>query len=426
MEKILASGIECKAVSGDKIKGNLLSRTAVPEDFKVIQNPIINQIARLLPLLITLFVILILIMKFLNLLDDIILGWLPIIISTYITCALCFYALYIFVEKIPETFRELWCRGIIVVSSSNSSSKSTNSKNSKVAAPMNTQLEDKFHQYIKDLEIQLNHHNQWLLGIYIVLQTILWNYPLTDLLPWTEHLDSVASWNQADWQFFIGKNWHLFNELPVLVIATFIGIMIWKMYVTSKYISKLVNEFQIEPKLGHPDTVGGLSPLGNLCIWSLTITNMPLIYLGGLLLLRALNILNNPIPDLPNYVVYSLFALSFSLFLFPVVTCFAIPVWNVHNRMIEWRNNKQERLYEVGYLINELESRLLNEIVKLDPKELENIQTQLDGLKLVYMRNEKLPVWPFKKEILVEPFISYIIPVLSLIFQFNMGFGFPK
>jgi hypothetical protein len=332
-------------------------------------------------------------MKFLNILDNIILGWLPIIISAYVACAVCLAAFCVFMNKLPETFRELWRREIIVPS--DSSSDNMDNKYSKVTASMNIQLEDKFRQFVNDLQIRLNHRNQWLLGIYVLLLTILWNYPLTTLLPWTKNLNLLTHWNQADWQFFIGKNWHLFNELPVLVIATFIGIMIWKMYVTSKYISKLMNEFQIEPKLGHPDTAGGLSPLGNLYLLSFIITNVPFIHLSGWLLLGTLNKFNSPLPEMPNYYIYSFLLLLIGLFLFPFTTCFAIPMWNVHKRMIEWRNSKKEHLYQVGYRINKLEFKLLNEAEKLDLKEFENAQKELEEWKKVYTRNEKLPTWPF-------------------------------
>jgi hypothetical protein len=85
--------------------------------------------------------------------------------------------------------------------------------------------------------------------------------------------------------------------------------------------------------------------------------------------------------------------------------------------MEEWRNRKQARLDHLEYSINQLESRLLIEAEKLDQKEVESIQKELEMMQQVYTRNEKLPVWPFNMGIMLKLLGLQTVPVLGIISQ---------
>jgi hypothetical protein len=223
-------------------------------------------------------------------------------------------------------------------------------------------------------------------------------------------------WNQIDfWQYFIQQNWHFLNELPVSLIAFMLGLMIWRMYVASTSIDKLVDKFQFEPKLGHQDMSGGLSPLGNLCLWNCTIASFPSIYLSVWLSMGNLNKFPSPYPEMPNYYTYEFLILLFSLSILPIVFCFIRPLWKVHREMNYWRISKHERLYEIGHRIHLIESRLLQDLEKIEQKEFEIIQNELEGMKKLYTQNKKLPIWPFNMKILGQLFAAFIVPILDLI-----------
>jgi hypothetical protein len=335
-------------------------------------------------------------------------------------------------KKIPEIFIKLWCRKIIVGAHQlGTVSSNTDSKDSKVIDP----IEERYLQFINGIQKRLNSSWQWLFGIIFFLLTLLWN-PLKTLnfpLLWSDFLVLLNHWNEiSDCQKFIQNNWHLLNELPVTLIAIMLGLMVWRMYVASTSIGKLVDEFQVEPKLGHQDMAGGLSPLGSLCLWSCIIASIPSIYISGWLLIGNLNSFQSPYAEVPNYYTYEFLVLLLALSILPIVFCFIRPLWKVHREMNDWRISKQERLHELGGLIHERESRLLhetekllhkteklmNETEKIDLEKFEIIHKELEMMKELYKRNEKLPMWPFNMEILGKLIITYLIPLLSMISQF--------
>lgn len=433
------SGIECKNVNvnGKKSKEDVSSRKFVSEDFKAIQNPIVFYLLPWVSLLSLSIMVLLLILKQSNFFDDkVIIAWLPIIISGYFVAGMCLFAQRLFMKKIPEIFIKLWCRKIIVgAHQSGKAPSNIDSKDSKVITPMNVPLEERYLQFIYGIQKRLNSPLQWIFSIFFFLLTLLWN-PLKTLnfpLLWSGFLALLNHWNNiSDWQKFIENNWHLLNELPVTLIAIMLGLMVWRMYVASTSIGKLVNEFQIEPKLGHQDMAGGLSPLGSLCLWNCTIASLPSIYLSVWLLMGNLDNFSSPYPDIPNYYTYEFLILLFSLSFLPIAFCFIRPLKKVHREMNYWRNSKQERLHYLGSLIHEKESKLLHETEDLLDKtekqldktekklmeDFESIHKELEMMKQLYKRNEKLPIWPFNMEILGKLLITYLIPILSIISQF--------
>lgn len=249
--------------------------------------------------------------------------------------------------------------------------------------------------------------------------TLLWN-PLRTLnnfpLLWSDSLALSNQWkNTTVWQTFIQDNWHFLNEVPVSLIAFILGLMIWRMYVASTSIDKLVDEFQLEPKLGYQDMAGGLSPLGNLCLWNCIIASFPSIYISIWLLVGNLNNFPSPYPDMPNYYTYEFLILLLFLSILPIVFCFIKPLWKVHKQMNKWRNSNQKHLYKIGHKIHKKETDLLHVIEEIENKELEDISKELEKLKNIYTQYKKLPIWPFNIEILGKLIAAYILPFLSLI-----------
>ncbi|KKH93397.1 hypothetical protein EO95_15285 [Methanosarcina sp. 1.H.T.1A.1] len=409
------SGIEC----GEKSKKGVPCRKFVPEDFKAVQNPIVYYLLPWVPWMSIFIMVLLLIMKNLNFFSDkVIISWLPIIISGYFIAGMSLFGQRLFIKQIPKFFIELWCRKIIIGAfQSRTVSSNINSKDSIVMVSANIQLEERYLQFINEIQKRLNNSWQWLFGIIGFSLTLLWN-PLRTLnnFPVMGNYSLNNDWNSLDfWQYFIQQNWHFLNELPVSLIAFMLGLMIWRMYVASTSIDKLVDQFQFEPKLGHQDMSGGLSPLGNLCLWNCTIASLPSIYLSGWLLMGNLNNFTSPYPEVPNYYTYEFLILLLSLSILPIVFCFIRPLWKVHREMNYWRNSKHERLHEVGHLIHLSEFRLLHDTEKIEPEEFELINKDLERMKTIYTQNKKLPIWPFNMKILGKLLATYIIPIVSLI-----------
>lgn len=288
-----ASGIECKDINGDKSKKSIYYKKSVLEDFKAVQNPTVNHLLPWVPWLSIFMAVLLQIMQYENLFTDpIIILWLPIIKSGYIVAGVSLIFQRAFIKKIPGFFIELWCRKIIIGAfQSGAVSSNIDSKYSIVQFPTNKQLEERYLLFIYEIQKRLNNSWQWLFGIIGFLLTLLWN-PLRTLnnFPVLDNYTQNDNWNPNGFcQHFIEPNWHFLNEVPVSLIAFMLGLMIWRMYVASRSIDKLIDKFQIEPQHVHQDMAGGLSSLGKLCLGNCTIASLPSIYLSVWLLMGNLN-----------------------------------------------------------------------------------------------------------------------------------------
>lgn len=419
----LVSSVDLKEENRIKSKEYVPCCKNVLEDFKAVENPIYYYLLTFLPLLSLTIMLLLLISKILNFFNDNkLIAWLPIIISAYFVAGICLFAQRLFMNKIPETFCQLWCRKVIV-SSFNPDSYSNNikSKDFEVKISQQKSLDESFKKFVNDIQKELNNPKQWGVGIFFVSLTFLWN-PLNTLIKpdmWTLFRGLLINWNQIiTWRNFIQYNWHLLNEIPVFLIALLLGLMVWKMIATSISISKLVEKFQVEPKLGHPDKAGGLSPLGNLCLWNCFIATIPTIYLSCWLLIGNLGNFGS-LYGVKNYYTYEFLILLLVASILPFLICFVWPVWKVHQQMNIWKNSKSEKLCQIGHSIHQLESKLLNDVGKLNRVECKSILKELEEMKKVYSQNEKLPTWPFNIEILGKLSITYAIPILTVISEVN-------
>jgi len=346
----------------------------VPENFKAIRNPVLHYALLLFPWLILLIIVYILANY--PLIPGVIMY-----ISGMLAAALSLFAFSVLIKMIPETFRNLWRREIIVGAYPPDSFQNiADEKGSEIAALKTGRLEESFRQFMQELQKMLNYPYQWAMGTGFSLLVFTWD--------WSHPIE-----------FFI---------------AFIIGLMAWRMVITSIYIWKLGNEFRLEPQLGHPDRSGGLSPLGNLCLWNALIITIPAIHLGGWSILRIFTEKESSFFEISEeYAPLYLWLLSI-LVVFAVVSFF-LPLLKVHWIMEKWRDRKQTRLDQIEHSINQLESRLLNEAEKLDEKEFERIQKELEMLQQVYARNKKLPVWPFNMGIMIKFLVSQTIPVLGII-----------
>ena len=418
MSTILPLGTESKDAIREKSEKGL--NEEFPEDFKAIQNPIVNFLLPLVPWLSFFMTGLLLILKNMNFFNDrIIIAWLPIIISGYFIAGMSLYSQRIFAKKIPEFFRELWNRKIILDTIQlRFNSGNINDNDSKVI-DKTLYLKNEYFKFIDEIQKRLNNSWQFLFGIFGIMLTLLWN-PIRTLnnfpLLWKDSLALPNHWNNTTvWQFFIQDNWHFLNEVPVSLIAFMLGLMIWRMYVASRSINKLVDKFKLEPKFGHQDMAGGLSPLGNLCLWNCTIASFPSIYISIWLLMGNLNNFPSPYPNMPNYYTYEFLILLFFLSIFPLVFCFIKPLRKVHQQMNDWREYNKTHLYKISHEIHKKESELLLGIEEIKHDELINISKELETLKNIYIQYKRLPVWPVNIRILGQLFTIYMLPIISMI-----------
>lgn len=307
-------------------------------------------------------------------------------ITGLFTAAMSLIAFRILMRKIPETFAIIWDRKVIIDCRRNSGSEgrlgSVPDEHDASSVDEQEELEREELGFIQRLEGRINSPFQILSGIVFSLFVLTWNY------------SSVA-------EFFI---------------AFVIGIMAWKMAVTAVYVWKMGKDFCFEPQLGHADRCGGLSPLGDLCLWNAIIVTIPAVYLGSWIIIGMITE-----PQTSYFLKSAEYASLFSELLFvPVffaLIAFFLPLWSTHQIMLKWREKKRSQMDHLEQCINKLECRILEEADSMDEKEYGSVFRERELMEKVYRQHRTIPVWPFNISIITRFLLSQSIPVFGIASQ---------
>ncbi len=292
--------------------------------------------------------------------------------------ALSLFAFHHLMKLIPQTFSILWDRKIIAY------------KPPKVSAATEANfhlsdsscLENDYADYIDNLKSWMNHPGQWVMGLLFALLVFSWDY------------SSVI-------EFFI---------------AFIIGLMAWRMAITSIKIWQFGKKFCLMPQAEHDDGCGGLEPLGNLCLWNALIVTIPGIFLGGWIIVGQ-SAKYSLLSEAYTFLAKSYTPLFFKLLLIPLafaIISFFLPLWSIHRAMLISQAAKKRELDQLSYEINQLDSKLLNQVDNLDPEESEKMVKKLELMQQVYQKNLYIPIWPFNTKIIVKFMTSQAVPVLGL------------
>ncbi|MDK2831375.1 MAG: hypothetical protein PWQ75_1127 [Methanolobus sp.] len=301
-----------------------------------------------------------------------------------LTAAVSLLAFQILMEKIPKNFAVVWDRKVIV-DCRNESGHATDTEEEQGDDGNTSTIEkedfkERYLQFIQHFEDIINSPFKILSGIIFSLFVFTWKY----------------------------------NSIAEFLIAFVIGIMAWKMTVTAIYIWKMGNDFCFEPQLGHADKCGGLSPLGDLCLWNAIIVTIPAVYLASWIIIGMITE-----PD-SSYFLKSMeySSLFFKLLLVPAffaIIAFFLPLWSTHQVMLKWRKKKQSQMDHLEQLINKLESRILEDANNMDEKEYEQIFREREIMEQIYHQSRRIPVWPFNISIISKFLLSQSIPFFGII-----------
>jgi hypothetical protein len=188
----------------------------------------------------------------------------------------------------------------------------------------------------------------------------------------------------------------------------FLGILAWRLWALSRTISGLSAKFTIVPKLGHPDNCGGLSPLGNLCLWSAF-----LVGIWGILLSAWVVVARMPQTKIDDVYVQIAYSMLIAILIIALL-CFFYPLWSVHIAMLAGQSGVRRHLWKIGADIHQIESDLLQQTDSLKFDEDENNLNRLDFLRARYKELDSYPVWPFDIVIIKKLALSQSVPILTL------------
>lgn len=272
-------------------------------------------------------------------------------------------------RKIPYTFKRIWDRNIIL---SKDSEKDT---------------EDKI-KFLDQFEKNLNSKIGVICGVIFVC-IFLWGVAyVPGIRPFLGDL-----LNKIDWLHLLAFAIFLLFFGFYLYIG---GMILYKMYVTAKYVRKISQEFDLSIQILHPDKCGGLKPIGDLCL-----SNSFILIVMGIYFAIAIAIALGQ-QYLFAYVLGLLIVIAFS------ILAFIWPVYYVHKIMLKEKIKTLEILDRIVSdhipMISKPEKIELSENNKI--KEYEVLQDQ-------YKEVEEFKTWPFDTSIWRKFITSEIVLIFS-------------
>jgi hypothetical protein len=137
---------------------------------------------------------------------------------------------------------------------------------------------------------------------------------------------------------------------------------------------------------GHPDTVGGLKPLGDFYFYQAMIVAIPAIFLATWLLLIPLPVFEGRY-DRWREPYVGLLALA----IFIEVLAFVLPLWSFHRDMVRQKRLLLEEADRLSLRIAEIQAKLAEEGVD---SEKQILKEALSAMTARYRTIEDLPEWP--------------------------------
>ncbi len=238
-------------------------------------------------------------------------------------------------------------------------------------------------------------------------------------------LSLIQTWSSFSWLFYTSDpylsllGWLilicrviLFN----LLLGYILGAGGWAMIITSVYIRRLIQEFDLNVQPSHPDQCGGLKSLGNFCLRMVS----PILIVTTLLGIYSIGSIFFPIIIEYQRVVQIEANFSFIALVLPLAwVVFFYPIWKIHRTMVAKKNVYQD---DAAVQIAKVESRLtkLEEKIwsSLDQGKVEEAKTgkdELEILRALYPNTTEYPTWPFDFRTQLTFLATQIVSIIGLI-----------
>jgi cell division protein FtsL len=188
-----------------------------------------------------------------------------------------------------------------------------------------------------------------------------------------------------------------------ITIGAVVGLTIWRMWVIAYGIWMIDRNFNLYPKIGHPDKHGGLLSLGNLCLTNTIPLLVPSVFFAFFLFIT-------PVED----ALYKRWFFYLTLLLFLLwLAIFVVPTFALRRIMVAKRAKLKDELYRLGKEIARLQYELL-QAVESETEEINDKAKQLENLKNLYEDIDQFPMLPFRFRRLMRFVTPQIFTVLSL------------
>jgi MFS family permease len=202
---------------------------------------------------------------------------------------------------------------------------------------------------------------------------------------------------------------HIVTLLIVFFAGVILGLAAWRVIVIGWCVRLLTEWFDLDPKFGHPDGCGGLSPLGDICLLNALMIGIISSSFGLSIIAIETTWLRWYYDFLLNYLI-SILSISFAI----SIVAFLWPVWNVHEIMKNKKYKILKKLNSIGREIEKEQRNMFEDDVVINPDILKLKITKLETLKKAYEINSQLREWPFDSNTVKTFLSSIIIPIMSL------------
>jgi hypothetical protein len=223
----------------------------------------------------------------------------------------------------------------------------------------------------------------FLTGFPMIAFGILCIYALVQIL-------SVAHLNMFATNLFIVGT--LLSTLSYVGGLYCIGIETWAMYISGRYVRKLVQEFELIIQPIHPDQCGGLKVLGNFCFGLVT----PILIGSGLLIgYIFIYFISGGIKGTGNDAFFLALYVGIPLLLLllygipAIIFAFILPLRDIHTKMVSQRETDEDTYNaDIEALRKEIQSLL-------DAKQVEEAKAKQEEKSLKETLYAPYPTWPF-------------------------------
>jgi len=165
-----------------------------------------------------------------------------------------------------------------------------------------------------------------------------------------------------------------------------LGMILWSLLISGRYISRLARIFDLNIEPVHPDRSGGLHELGNFCFTSAS----PLLICAAFFLGWMLVALHfSSIAELGSSTVILILSVIL-LFVLPIAFYVLFrPLWKIHLNMLRKREGDEEHyVAEMATLREKIQ-------VLLDANQLDDAKNLKDKKDIIEALHIPFPTWPF-------------------------------
>jgi tetratricopeptide (TPR) repeat protein len=316
--------------------------------------------------------------------------------SWLIIIVLSVFVFYNLILLIPDALSTLWNRNVFITKAIQLSEKEESKKNE----TRTITLETDYKKFVSMFEQKLNSF----MGNLIFIAFGIIGGGVLDYTYYNNYIKNDAS---VFCVFLEIGSW--LNLFIVLFAGAIIGFMAWRVVIIGWAVRLITEWFDLNPQFDHPDTCGGLSPLGNICLLNALMTGIFSSFLGLFIIAIETTHLRWHYGFLMDcLILLLLIALTIS------IIAFLWPIWNVHKIMKNRRKAISRKLDILGIEIDNLLRNMFEDEIELDSDRLQQRIMKLQTIEKAYELNSQFREWPFDSNTVKTFLSSIIIPILGL------------